>query len=389
MMLTKIIPPLTAFFIFISALPTLAGARVDIGRGSYIDLGFRLHTMFILDDSSSDYDNWQVRQARLRMKGVLNKYMTAFIQTEAAEENMIILDAIAGLTLHPLFNFYAGKNMAPASRQNLTSSHAMLAMERPAISHKTITWGARAVPIYDPSGYINPGLNDSIDNRDTGITAHGYNQIFSGMHFKYYLGFYEGIQMPKTEEGSGENKKRYTGRVQINLFDPEDQYYNLSNYLGRKKTIALGLSYDRQNSVASTSSWKNYRFRTVDIFTEMPIGPGSLSFEYAYQELRLGGSEDFGHWENGSGYATGKEASGTGYYVQTGYFVKNFQPWLLYENWESDAGNTGSFYSIRGGISIFIMDHNAKVKFGVEYFSPEAKGEDSVFAAMTGFYAQY
>lgn len=391
-MLNKTTPLLAALFIFITAIPSLAGARIDIDRGSYIELGFSLHTMLIMESSPSDDDNWQVSQARLNMKGVFNEYVMAYVQTDAAEGTMELIDAFVGITVNPLFNLYIGQNMAPASRQNLTSSKAMLSMARPAIAAKTLTWGVRAVPLYVNNGYegSNPGLNDSINNRDTGLTIHGYHKIFSGMHVKYYLGLYEGIQLPDDDtDGKTENNLRFTGRVQVNLFDAEDQYYNYSNYLGYKKTVAIGASLDRQNAVAYDTSWRDYNFYTIDLFTEMPLGPGSITFETAYQVLELGGTGEFKGTDDQMTYISGKQASGTGYYVQAGYFIKNFQPWLLYETWDSDAGTTGGFYSIRGGISFYLKEHNANVKLGAEYFSPEGDGEDSAFSVTAGFFANY
>jgi hypothetical protein len=271
----------------------------------------------------------------------------------------------------------------------------MLAMDRPAIANKTLTWGCRAVPVFGTYDYAdsNAGFNNEITNRDTGLTAQGYIEPISGLHVKYYLGFYDGIQKASDTSKHKENE-RFTGRLQVNLFEPEDKYYNMSTYLGRKKTVGLGFSYDTQNQVARTATgWKDYSFLTTDLFTEMPIGPGSFTLEAAYQKLDLGGgSTTFLAPVSDTLLArgTGEQAEGWGYYAQTGYYINKIQPWVLYESWTSNAGDTGSFFAIRGGLTYYIKDQNANVKFGAEYFKAKDSTEkSSVFSVAFGFFAQY
>lgn len=399
---------MTVIILLTASLPVLAGAKIDIERGSYLDLGFRVHTLFVLDNNTSADPDWHIKQARFRMKGVINNYAMAFIQTDSADGGMEVIDGFVGLTIHPAFNIYAGRNNAPASRQNLTSSEAMLAMDRPAIANKTLTWGARAVPMFGTYDYkeSNAGFNNKINNRDTGLTAHGYLEPYSGLHVKYYLGFYDGIQKEDKNSKRNENE-RFTGRIQANLFEAEDKYYNMSTYLGKKKTLGVGFSYDTQSEVARTEagSWEDYSFLTADIFTEMPIGPGSVSFEAAFQKLNLGGAGQFIGPEKDIGTSAtpvisstdptlnrgiGKQAEGWGYYAQTGYYINKIQPWVLYEDWTSNASGLGSFFAVRAGLTYYIKDQNANVKIGAEYFkAKESIDKSPVFSVAFGFFAQY
>lgn len=384
-----------ALLISILIVPGIAsaGAKVEIDRESYLDLGFRLHTIFVLDSDSAENDRWHLKAGRLRAKGVVNKYAMAFIQTDTADGEMAVLDAFAAITPDSALNIFIGRNMAPSSRQNLTSTEAMLAVDRPAIANKSLTWGARAVPVFGTKDYAdsNPGINSEIMNRDTGITFHGLISPLAGLYVKYYLGTYNGIQL---EDNSGKSfeKPRFTGRVQLNLFDPEENYYNFSTYIKEKKTVSVGASYDYQNRVAkSASEWADYRYYSLDLFTEMPIGPGSLTFEAAYMGLGLSGTSAFASTEIPVSGASGKSAEGSGYFAQAGYYINKVQPWIMYESWESTSSEgQGGFWSGRAGVTYYIKDHNASVKFGVEYFKPEdASEQGSILSMVFGFFAQY
>ena len=92
-------------------------------------------------------------------------------------------------------------------------------------------------------------------------------------------GIYRGIQ----KDGGGSDKPRLTGRLQLNLFDPEPDYDNSGTYLGTKKTIAIGYSNDTQHNVVTNLKNGNgvdyTSFNEFDLFVDWPAGPGSVTFE--------------------------------------------------------------------------------------------------------------
>lgn len=215
---------------------------------------------------------------------------------------------------------------------------------------------------------------------------------------KGYLGVYDGI------DETGKDKERFTARVQYNLWDPEPGYFNLSTYLGKKKTLAIGASYDIQNSIAEDSNGESvdYSWWTVDTFLDHPVGDGFLTLEAAWANLDLDdatmlddGSEKEDPMNPGTfipDYKNGKETQGDGYYVQAGYLFPGlkWQPWALWEQWNSDdPGDDGSFDSFRIGLTYFIKGHNANVKLGYEFFDPEKSDEDEVNTILLGFYITY
>ena len=386
----------------VAASPALAGATLKINDTSEIDFGFRLQALFISDDADINLDGtldgvneFKLRRARLRIKATIGKHVEMFIQTEtggAANSgvDMRMIDAFVTLKANPWLQFIMGLNMAPASRQNLTSSGALMAIDRPGIAYKSLTWGTRVLRSFSNRTVVPSTGNFAtpVAVRDTGLTLFGSGDVGAG-HLKYYLGVYDGNNAP------GEDTFRTTARVQYNLWDAEAGYYNLSTYLSKKKTLGIGVSYDTQKDagrIGLTSLAEppviqaDYTYTTVDAFLELPFGEGrALTAEAAYQILDF---DDNPFLAN---------SSGDGYYVQAGYYINKWQPWIEYETWTSDrddlVGNTEIY---RVGVTYFLEGQNANLKLGYEDFSTDtpfgvssSSTETSASAVVFGFFVTY
>ncbi len=365
-----------------------AGVKMKIGDDTEVDLGFRLQTQVMSTDNSdlagASQESTRVRRARLRLRAKVTQWMNFFIQTESGGAagtglDMRMIDAFTTLNINPLLKINAGLLMPPTSRQNLTSSGALLTIDRPGLAYKSLTWGTKS-----KAGFTNIAVGDTDDGvltvvagvRDTGVTAFGAKSVNDSIHFKYYLGWYDGIQ------ADGKDNERVSARVQVNFGDPEAGYFNSSTYLGEKTTIGVGVSYDTQDEVAqSDSTLYDYTFYSADVFVERPVGDGVLTAEVGYSDLDLNDLS--------------KAAQGDGFYVQAGYLITgNIQPWIGYETWESDAaGGTGEYDAWRIGCTYFIKGHNANVKVGYESFNHDTNftgtSEDSIGTFLLGFYITY
>ena len=264
-----------------------------------------------------------------------------------------------------------------------------MAMDRPGNNTKNLTWGTRALrnfstaTVGDTASSLNGQATNSV--RDMGVTLFGSGSLSDTSHLKYYFGMYDGIQV----SGNSDRNLRMTGRVQLNFVDAEAGYYNLSTYLGKKKTLGFGVSYDVQDEVqvsdgrpppAATATTAYY---SVDAFAEWPMGDGTLTAEAAFSDLDLDGA-------NGNAL----RSEGDGFYVQAGYFMNNWQPWVEYETWDSAASSgQGDYDSFRIGVTYFFKGHNANVKAGFESFSSDinfsGSSEDSATSFILGFYITY
>ncbi len=363
-----------------------AGAKLKINDKASIDLAFRLQVLGIFTDRDVDgdgdfesFDDFRVRRARFRLKGTVNEHFGMFFQTDVSGNDIRMIDAYIELKKDSWTRFFIGQHLAPSSRQNITSSGTLLAMDRPGLIYKSLTWGGRALSTFDTATYgdSDSGFRGPAQVRDTGITFHGIGDVSDTTHLKYYLGIYDGTPAPGTD---GE---RTTGRIQLNFGDPEPSFYSIATYLGKKQTLAVGASYDTQSDVAGfNTSQTDYTYWNFDLFSEQPMGAGSVSFEASYHNLDLDGANP--------------QAEGTGYYVQGGYLMgsKKFQPWFLFEDWSADAASGKGSYSMwRAGLSYFMAGHNANFKIGYESFSADANigssSEDSINSLVFGFYTTY
>ncbi len=366
-----------------STLPAYAGAKIAIGEKGEIDLGFRLQTLFKLSESDIDDDasfenvsDFQIRRARFRLTGKVNDWFSMFLQTDVSGNDIQMIDAYVYLKADPRFQLFAGQHLAPSNRQNLTSSGTLLALDRPGNIYKSLTWGTRALSTFDTATYgdSDGGFRGPAQVRDTGVTLWGIGDFSDTTHYKYYVGTYDGIP------GANSDSERYTGRFQLNFGDSEPSFYSTANYLGKKNTISVGLSYDTQSDVSSSRTpLTDYNYYSVDLFASR----GAMTFEAAIMNLDLDNANP--------------SAEGDGWYAQAGYLMgedQKWQPWALIESFDADApGGEGSYDLWRVGVSYFIAGHNANIKAGFESMNTDAPigstNEDSINSLVIGFYTTY
>ena len=388
-----------------------AGVKVQIDQGSSLELGFRVQTQFISStninaDSTDEHgEDFNVRRARIWMGGEVTKWVKFFIQagnnigpgTDNETTDAQIVDALVNFHYYDLVQVIMGEHMAPAGREHLTSSAAMMAIDRPGITGYNLTWGLNGGAVFNTVAFEdgNLDLEGDANIRDIGATLFGSTSFNEFVHAKYYVGAYNGIQFMNHDE----DKERVTARVQLNLFEPEPGYYNLSTYLGEKKTIAIGASIDHQQRIARdtvTNNNVNYLWYSFDAFADIPVGPGSATFEAGYTHLGLENSTSLRDSASGPP-KNAKETEGKGFYVQSGYYLQNLhlQPWALFERWDSDASDDlGSWSAWRVGLSYFLKGHNANIKVGFEQFRSEKRiggisDDKNIESFLIGFYVSY
>ncbi len=382
-----------------------AGAMIQINDDAKIDLGFRLQTLYLNTDRDLDgdgkfekIDDFLIRRARFRLGADINKNVGIFLQTEFSQDagsggDVRLIDAFVKYKIAKFATIIFGENMAPVTRQNLTSSGGLMAIDRPGITYKNLTWGTRALSTFSTATYddSDAGLRGDVDVRDLGITLFGSTSFSESSHLKYYLGVFDGIQK------AGKDSERVAGRVQYNIFDAEPGYYGLSTYLGKKKTIGIGAAFDVQSNVAddlATGTTVDYSMSTVDVFAEIPVGSGTLTAEGAFIDMDLEDAVQLDALGDGSDLRDANQSQGDGYYIQAGYLISKWQPWIEFENWDADAASgKGSFDTSRVGLTYYIEGHNANIKVGYELFSSDAligsTSEDEIQTVAVGFYVTY
>jgi hypothetical protein len=375
----------------------MAGAEIRIADEISIDLGFLMQSWLISTQKEIDSDNeletifdFQLHRAQLKFGSHITRWVETLLLTEITEDfDIKMLDAWLRLTLHPWVNLTFGQQDPPVDRPTLTEDGAIMTIERPAMNSKSLTRGTRAAigftqgPAYvnTDAGFLSPG---SRGPRDTGATLFGSGAVAPPhVHLKYYIGIFDGLN------ASGEDTFRYTGRLQVNFMDPEPDYYNRSTYLGAKKTIGFGGAVDFQDNVGSVLGETQYTFFTLDFFTELPVGKGTLSTQGGYQNLDLDELK--------------LSSEGYGYYVTVGYLRKKWQPWAAFEFWGDDLFDFGNYWLMRFGLNYYIRGHNLNIKAGFEHFKADLEYDTGTLASpipltekdktvetfVVGFYAMY
>jgi phosphate-selective porin O/P len=352
---------ITAAALLTAAGTANAGAKIKINDDATINLGFRLQTLLInRSGDGNTEDEFKVRRARFRLGSTITDKASIFLQTDVSGKSMNMIDAFITLKPSKTLNIIVGENMVPASRQNLTSSAALMTMDRPGIAYKSLNWGGRALESFSNTtiGDTKAGLASKYAVRDGGATVFGKGDVSNNTHYKYYLGLYNGANNPASDG------YMYSGRFQVNFGDAESGYYNASTYLGKKKTYSLGVSYTSQADATvevATGNAVDYSLLTIDAFVEQPVANGSFTAEAAYSKMELDGA---GLLSTGG---NGKNSEGDGFYAQTGFLVNDWQVWAGYEQWDStDANDVGTFDSSRLGFTYFMKGQNLNLKAGIE-----------------------
>ncbi|MCG6945945.1 MAG: OprO/OprP family phosphate-selective porin [Deltaproteobacteria bacterium] len=390
--------------------PSWAGVTLKTDEDISIELGFRMQTQFLSStnsnaDSSGDHEEkFTIRRASVRLGGNVTKWVKFFLQvgnndepgTDNEPTDVNLIDSYINLHLHDLAQIMMGELMVPSSRQHLTSSAALMAIDHPGITGYSLTWGLNGGAVFNTTAFEdgNLDLEGDANLRDIGGTFFGSFSLNEMVHAKYYVGAYNGIQFMNDDD----DKERVAARLQINFLDPEPNYYNLSTYLGQKKTIGIGVSIDSQQRIARDlidDDNVNYIFYSFDAFADLPVGPGSATIEAGYSNLNLDNSRALRDSASGPP-KNGQETEGQGFYVQSGYFINNLhlQPWAFYESWYSDASDdVGSWSAWRVGLSYFIKGHNANIKVGFEQFRSAqdigGAADKNIESFLIGFYVSY
>lgn len=237
-------------------------------------------------DEDGKIDSFDIRRARLDIKGDVTERFDYRLQTDFAGSSAKVLDATAGYKVNPYLKLTAGQFKIPFSLENLASSPKLETINRSQVVEALTARGK------DVIGNQN--------GRDIGIQASG-NFWLSGDRSlaDYALGIFNGSGINASDKNE---QKDFVERI---VFHP-------------LKGLDIGGSYyDGYGNWGSPAKNQN-RDR---------IG---FEFAYLYESLSLKGEYIAG--EDG---ATEED----GWYLQTGYFFipKKFQGVLKFDTYDPDT----------------------------------------------------
>jgi hypothetical protein len=177
--------------------------------------------------------------------------------------------------------------------------------------------------------------------RDTGVQLRGLvlNDIV-----EYRVGMFQGKREDaNTTRVGGRNMFRVAGRLQINLLDPETGFFYAGSYLGTKRVLSFGVSYDFQDG---------YHHSSGDGILDLPLGPGVLTAQ-----------ADVSHWNGGTWVGLPRQSA---FMSEVGYLIDavNLSPIFRFERrWvDNQTANVPDETRVGGGLAFWPYGHNFNVK---------------------------
>ena len=200
----------------------------------------------------------------------------------------------------------------------------------------------------------------AIGHRDMGVMVRG---LLSDKKIDYRLAIVDGTEYDKEiipgdstavppipDSAIVTNKDdmpRFVGRIGYNVYDPEPGYFWAGTYLGKKKVLSFGASFDLQPGVGGDAGDELFYAFAFDAFADIPMGEngivGTLNAYY------------FG--------PGGIIPEGSGVWGDFGYRIKKIEPLVAFEWYAPDKGDTGKRQAILGGFNWWMRGFNSNLKF--------------------------
>jgi hypothetical protein len=192
--------------------------------------------------------------------------------------------------------------------------------------------------------------------RDAGFEVRGL--VLDGL-LEYRLGLFQGLRIVQSAtEATGRNMFRTTGRVQVNLMDPETGFFYAGTYLGAKKVLSIGASFDFQDAPGATA----YKYFAGDIFLDQPLGPAGV----------ITAQVNVAYWDGGTTIA-GLVPKATAIMAEAGFLIgaARLSPIIRAERlFVSGDNNDDGYYG--GGLGFWPFGHNTNLKAFYTYRKAQA-----------------
>lgn len=407
------------------AIPVFAQdgiTKFTFGENQYLELHYLLQIQGYSTQTKNQYfennvwntdsywsKDFKIRRSRVILKGQAAQGVEFFMETDAPNfednnngKNLFTQDAYIDFTIAKEFKIAFGHILLPFMHHDRQSAATLLCVD----------YTGAVVPV---GGNVW---------RDTGIEFRGL--LFGGI-IDYRIGAFDGVDrlrktytdtftgLTKNYKINNSDMPRITGRIQINLKDPEEGFFYSGNYLGKKSIISFGGGIDYQsgayddkkmylfdiatpgNSISIPKA-SNYFAWTVDAYLDHPIGANNaLTLQAAYINVKNSPFSKTKYYYYDSQTSEYNIQKASMYFVEGGFLFNGIiQPVARFyykkaENkyvtattagyWTTTLGTnegiktaSATTMEVAGGVNYFIKGHNANIK--VEY-AQELKDETS------------
>ncbi|WP_022850876.1 selenite/tellurite reduction operon porin ExtI [Limisalsivibrio acetivorans] len=372
---------ITLLAVLLTSFSAYAFKPIELGEGHYLkffydaQFGYTGRNTGSGPEGEESTSEFNFRRNRLGFIGTYNSKLSFYVQTEYIEDknitplsvdvsdddskNFYLLDAQLRYKMNKNIDLILGKFKHSLTRENLEGCFTPLTMDR--------------------SYFVYAPFKTSRD-KGIGIRASLADNL---MQLRF-----EAQEGRTGDEGDGSpdpaSNLRYTARAHISLGDKEKGYGYKGTYLGKKKVLTVGASYQMEpeavyaDTVNQTDA-KDYKAYSFDIFGELPTAAGTFTASAAYLDVQFdeayqGANPDFNSY--------GMNGERDGYYVKGAYMLPGkigpgqLQLFARYDtfNYAMLNGfydNTIDFYA--GGVNYYLDEDKIKIaaQYGVTDFEEE------------------
>ena len=353
-----------------------AAMKIETPNKSTIKLGLLLQPQFQASqprfgtpaEARTNFgNNLYIRRTRILLGGNLFGLLDYFVDTDFPNlflaQNVTTTDAMGMMVTNSVKNT-PGMNIQDAfitfkAMGDLLKIDAGYML--PPLAHNAVQ-GATTLYMWDYFFYTFRsgnmfGSSGNPIGRDAGVQARG---LVAGGLVEYRFGLFQGLRQAQGPTMSASrNFFRAAGRVQVNLMDPETGYFYAGTYLGTKKILSIGASFD----VDDTGDTTAYKYFAGDVFADMPLGPVGV----------LTAQLNVAYW-NGGTTIPGLTPSATAIMAEAGFLFSGLRlsPIIhLEELIVSGANNNEGYYG--GGVAWWPYGHNTNLKAFYTYRKAEAQ----------------
>lgn len=289
-----------------------------VEAGSKIKLAGYTQLRYRQFDEQGKIDQFDIRRARLDIKGAISPRWNYRLQVEFAN-SVKLLDAYAEYKLNDYLNVTLGQAKIPFSLENLASSSKLDLIDRSQVVEALVGRGKDVIGNHS--------------GRDIGVQVGGTIFKYEGRAFvDYKIGVFNGQGI---NTGDNNQHKDIAARL---IFHPI------------KGLDISGAIYDGEANIASVNS-KRDRY--------------GFDFNYSWQNLTF--SSEYIHGEDG-------QKSKEGFYLQTGYYFldKKLQIVAKYDTYDADkavSDNTSTLYVLGA-----TYNFNNNARFQINYTIKDEQG---------------
>lgn len=310
-----------------------------INAGKKITMAGYTQVRYQALEESGKIDGFDIRRARLDVKGTISPYWGYRVQFDLAGTPKLI-DAYAELKLNDYLNFTIGQAKIPFSLENLASSNKLELIDRSQAVEALVARGK------DVGGNQN--------GRDIGIQLGGTILKYNDRPvIDYRLGVYNGSGINTTDANE---KKDFATRLILHPvagLDISAALYNGSRYIAEVKT----------GTVVTTPAKNVTRDR--------------YGFDLSYD---LNNFSVRGEYLHGTDELIDRE----GYYAQVGYYFlqKKLQLLAKYDFYDADkskANNASTWYVLGANVNI---NANVRLQANYTFKQEEGTGIDNNYASL-------